>query len=331
MAHSLAVASIATAAELRAWSERLSALRSRIAHPPASTSLSWLLAMSEVYGAPPLVSLFLRGDSVVAAICLEPPSRAVRSFASALSDECPILLDPSLSPAEQDQVAEALFELGKPCGIFELRLVGEDAAILLDRLACKSGVRIAPQPVPRLELAARDTHMKTSFARRLAYFERRLSRAYHVGARVTREGPQLRLEVADLLRLRRECLVNAGRIAEMAPQTVDRRYDDFVLELAQERCGVMSVSAVVTLELDGLAACRVLLLDAGATALYYCSGWDHRFTQLSVGSVGILYAIRWAREQGFARFDFGLGAEPYKFRFGAEEHFRHDVSYRRRS
>jgi CelD/BcsL family acetyltransferase involved in cellulose biosynthesis len=55
----------------------------------------------------------------------------------------------------------------------------------------------------------------------------------------------------------------------------------------------------------------------------YQSGWDRAYARDGLGNVLILHALEFAAAEGARSFDFLRGGEPYKYRFGARDHWDH--------
>jgi CelD/BcsL family acetyltransferase involved in cellulose biosynthesis len=53
----------------------------------------------------------------------------------------------------------------------------------------------------------------------------------------------------------------------------------------------------------------------------YQSGWDRRYARNGMGNLLVLHALEFAAEHGAKTFDFLRGTEPYKYRFGARDHW----------
>jgi len=70
------------------------------------------------------------------------------------------------------------------------------------------------------------------------------------------------------------------------------------------------------LELNGATAATVMCFDYNRTRYLYNSGYDRRFSSLSVGLLCKVASIRQAVDQGLERYDFLKGAEVYKERLG---------------
>jgi len=65
------------------------------------------------------------------------------------------------------------------------------------------------------------------------------------------------------------------------------------------------------------------------TIVWYTIAVNYAYAEHSPGTVLCLYAIRHAIENGFRVFDFGGGAEEYKFYLGAKERFSRNVNVTR--
>ena len=55
----------------------------------------------------------------------------------------------------------------------------------------------------------------------------------------------------------------------------------------------------------------------------YQSGWDRAYARDGLGNVLVLHALEFAAAEGARSFDFLRGSEPYKYRFGARDHWDH--------
>lgn len=61
------------------------------------------------------------------------------------------------------------------------------------------------------------------------------------------------------------------------------------------------------------------------TFILYTPVFNDTFAKYSPGKVMVGHSIRYAIENGFQIYDFGVGDEPYKFSFGAQERFNRNV------
>jgi hypothetical protein len=87
-----------------------------------------------------------------------------------------------------------------------------------------------------------------------------------------------------------------------------------------------------TLQRHGVAAgALAILLDRiKRSCLFYIGGRDLSFAEVPAGFCLHAFAIRHAIAQGFTRYDFLRGDEPYKFLFGAERDSITTIVVRRR-
>jgi CelD/BcsL family acetyltransferase involved in cellulose biosynthesis len=59
----------------------------------------------------------------------------------------------------------------------------------------------------------------------------------------------------------------------------------------------------------------------GDTFAAYQSGWDRSYARHGLGNLLVLHALEFAADRGARTFDFLRGTEPYKYRFGARDHW----------
>lgn len=85
------------------------------------------------------------------------------------------------------------------------------------------------------------------------------------------------------------------------------------LAAAMAREGLLTL---LFLELNGEAAAAVMCFDYNRCRYLYNSGYDRRFSSLSVGLLGKVLSLRQAIAQGLERYDFLKGSEVYKERLG---------------
>jgi len=73
------------------------------------------------------------------------------------------------------------------------------------------------------------------------------------------------------------------------------------------------------LELDTLPTAMVMCFDYNDCVYLYNSGYDPRYSALSVGLLCKVLCIKDSIERGRKRFDFLKGGEPYKYHLGGRE------------
>lgn len=98
--------------------------------------------------------------------------------------------------------------------------------------------------------------------------------------------------------------------------TIQKAFDHGYLQLA-------------FLEIDGQKAATYLNFDYDNQLWIYNSGMDRQFISYSPGWVLLGYLLRWANENGIAKFDFMRGDEDYKYKFGAADRFVQHVTLSR--
>jgi CelD/BcsL family acetyltransferase involved in cellulose biosynthesis len=74
-----------------------------------------------------------------------------------------------------------------------------------------------------------------------------------------------------------------------------------------------------SLELNGLPVAMVMCFDFEDTMHLYNSGYDPRYSHLSVGLLSKVLCIKDSIERGRKKFDFLKGGEVYKYRLGGKE------------
>lgn len=72
------------------------------------------------------------------------------------------------------------------------------------------------------------------------------------------------------------------------------------------------------LDLDGTPAAAVMCFDYNSTMHLYNSGYDRRFSSLSVGLLSKVLTIKESIQRGGKKYDFLKGAEDYKHRLGGK-------------
>lgn len=82
------------------------------------------------------------------------------------------------------------------------------------------------------------------------------------------------------------------------------------------RAGALRLHALLA---DGAIIAVLYALHARRRTFFYLSGFDPAFERFSPGTLVLASAIRHARGEGATAFDFLRGAEPYKYRWGAED------------
>ena len=73
------------------------------------------------------------------------------------------------------------------------------------------------------------------------------------------------------------------------------------------------------LKVDDLPMAAVMCFDYQGTIYLYNSGYDPRYSSLSVGILSKVLCIQDSIQRGRTRFDFLKGAEEYKYRLGGKE------------
>jgi len=95
-----------------------------------------------------------------------------------------------------------------------------------------------------------------------------------------------------------------------------------LLRAAAPRLAAEGLLSPHCIRLDGETIAVLLALQGRASACYFLSGFDPAHARLSPGTVLIGTGIATAAGEGAVTFDFLRGDEPYKTRWGAEQHRR---------
>lgn len=94
--------------------------------------------------------------------------------------------------------------------------------------------------------------------------------------------------------------------------------ESFFRSLATTMSGIKLLRMGV-LELDSLPTAMILYFDFDGGAYLYNSGYDPRYTSLSVGLLSKVLCIQESIKQGRKKFDFLKGNEVYKYHLGGKE------------
>ncbi len=140
---------------------------------------------------------------------------------------------------------------------------------------------------------------------------RRLHEAADINYRVVKDVKEARAAMGtffDLFEQNRE-----DKAAFMTDQMTS-----FFNSLAEAMAEV-NVLKLYLLELDTVPAAGVMCFDYDSTIYLYNSGYDRRFSSLSVGVLCKVLSIKDSIQKGRKKYDFLKGAEAYKHRLGGKE------------
>jgi len=140
---------------------------------------------------------------------------------------------------------------------------------------------------------------------------RRLHQAGEVSYRLVDDSEALPPVMDVFLKLFRES--REGKAAFMTP-----RMESFFVSLASAmaEAGILRFGL---LELNALPVATVMYFDYQDSVYLYNSGYDRRYSSLSVGLLCKVLCLRDSIERGKKRFDFLKGREEYKYRLGGKE------------
>ena len=77
--------------------------------------------------------------------------------------------------------------------------------------------------------------------------------------------------------------------------------------------------AVCTIEIEDATACSVAFVSAGDRAEFWLGGYDEKWSHLSPTLVALFAAVQELVDDGYSEVSLGSGAQPYKYRFTADE------------
>jgi CelD/BcsL family acetyltransferase involved in cellulose biosynthesis len=278
---------------------------------------AWYRHLGE--GSELAVGIARRADGTAASIlplCVvrERPIRMLRFVGAGPSDQ----LGPICAPCDLADGAAALRRhvlqtLGRSGIFLGERLRGEDnvgdrlGAIALRRAATPS-LPIADRTFEQF-LASRSRNLRQQVTGR----ERRLMQRYDVNYRLTEDLSQVEPDMRTLIRLHRSRWGDSGSV------TFDGRHGDLHLEFARTAL-LNGWLRLWTMELDGAPMAAWYGLRYGGVESYYQAGRDTSCDHLNIGFVLLCHTIRQAFDDGLREYRFGLGDEPYKFRFAERDH-----------
>jgi CelD/BcsL family acetyltransferase involved in cellulose biosynthesis len=174
-------------------------------------------------------------------------------------------------------------------------------------------------PSPAIELPESfDEYLGGLSASRRSNIRRHLKRldSGEIALRELRDPAELRTTFDRWQRLRVAQWAATDRV--MNPEHASQRFRDFLCEAARDL--LPSGQALIwEFSVDGEVV-GVYLNFADAHSFYwYLGGFDMKVASLGLGKIAIAHGIRTSIEAGRRRFDFGRGAEPYKYWYGAKD------------
>jgi len=219
-------------------------------------------------------------------------------------------------PGRRDDVRRWLGEqVGRRTVLLPATDPDSDTADLLPGLE-----RVTTTPCPRVRLEEPLPTGSSGLRKRIRYDERRLADD-GVSFSWVPPGQVTPATFDDLLRLHAARADDQGWATSF---TGDRkRFHLALVERGTEGCGPAAVVARHEDEVVGV----LYGFRWGDCFSYYQTGWDEAYAKRGLGTVLVAVAMREAYSDRCAVFDFLRGAEPYKYRFGAED--REDVTWLR--
>lgn len=239
----------------------------------------------------------------------------VRAWGWLLDDRgCPDHLDLLAAPdADLSQLAATVDSL--PWRMLHLSNVAADSPRLSALLELLNGGRVLVQERPRwkapcIELPADWDAYLASHGSRSRHNLRRNERLLFDDPGVTLTaytGDRVDEGLDHLFSLHAKRWAHEAHGGAFAEPAVEALHRQFARQLGRD-----GVLRLMTLDIDGRPAAAFYGFAHGDTVYFYQTGRDPEHEKRRVGSVIIGIAVRRAIEEGFRRFDFLRGDEPYK-------------------
>jgi len=268
-----------------------------------------------------LVASSADGPVAIAPLALQRAAagRVVRFAATGVSD----YLDFVVAQGHEREFAQSLFPFLADirCDLLDLQQVPEHSPCAREivQAARERGLRVhteAQEICPAIPLP--DTWddyragLGKSMRENVSYYPRMVAK--RLGARI--EGP----DSDGIERLDQVMALHQARWRRrlLPGSFFSRRVQHFHREVAQgmSRRGAL---AVYSLWVDGWAGAGLYCFEHGDTVFYYSGGFHPALARYSPGTVLVARAIADAIARGKRRFDLLRGAEPYKYRWGAQD------------
>lgn len=119
---------------------------------------------------------------------------------------------------------------------------------------------------------------------------------------------------AQLIRLNRARMDDAGKESSLENGHFREFLTDAVPYMASAGIAWMD-----SIKMDGQTIGSALNFTHGNRIYFYMGGFDQKATKLAPGNTLFKHVISRAIENGYSKYDFLRGAEPYKYRWGASD------------
>ncbi len=237
------------------------------------------------------------------------PLHVLRFVGAGPSDE----LGPLCAPADRPLAAKMLrhhwSEALGDGGMFLAECLWGDNGIA----SALGGVTLQRRSSPRLSLAGRnfDDYLAArsrNFRSQVRRYERQLEREHRLQYRLTQDPDELERDMATMMRLHR------ARWNDQPTRAFAGAREAFHHDFAR-RALERGWLRLWTMYLDGEPAAAWYGLRYAGVETYYQAGRDPRPAARHVGFVLLCHTLRCAFEDGMSEYRFGMGDEPYKYRF----------------
>ena len=285
-------------------------------------SAGWAGAWFEHYDGEPLLVCVRDGAELVGIAPLvvrrRGPLRVMEPVGMDPGDYWDVLAAPGRRAEVADAAARALREHRGRWDAWILRCLppGSPVVDALDRAGLRSLVR---PPIPAPAIALPDSFdaylaaLPSSHRQNLRKHLRRLDNG-EVELRDVRDPAELPAAFARWQDFRRRQWDSAGK--EINPEHLSPRFHDFLLDCVG-RLLPSGRAMVWEFAREGKVIGTYVNFADELSYYWYLGGFDPAHTKIGLGKIAIGHGIRTSIEQGRARYDFGRGAEPYKYWYGA--------------
>jgi len=162
--------------------------------------------------------------------------------------------------------------------------------------------------------------LSSNFRSQVRRFRKRVENSENAGFR-SLDASEAESFAHELIRLNRSRIGQKGQVSSLE----DPAFRDFLVEVIP----AMAISGLATMdvvEMDGQIVGAALNLMHGQSIYYYMGGFDDAAKNLRPGTALFARAIERGIAEGYLRYDFLRGAEPYKYRWGATDVDTHHIT-----
>jgi CelD/BcsL family acetyltransferase involved in cellulose biosynthesis len=231
-------------------------------------------------------------------------------------------LDFVVTPGAEKEFFRVILDDLKQRGVnrLDLKCLRPDSTVLtsLVNIACERGYEV----VTRTEDVSVEMDLPSSFDQYLEMLSskqrhevrrklRRLLEAGKIEFKIIEDGAAIQKAMDVFLKMFTESRSDKAAFLTGQRESFFRSLATTMSEIKLLRMGV--------LELDTLPTAMILYFDFNGGVYLYNSGYDPRYTSLSVGLLSKVLCVQESIRQGKKKFDFLKGNEVYKYHLGGKE------------